>query len=216
MGEVSAVNDDETDNYFIEPAGLRAGLQADRIWRRRAAMTGSSPPATVYMEKLRMRPRPLAQMAGEFAAGAVVRHLSTPRRVREFQQGDGAVDKVPKLPDEHLDKAKEMVLRHRRRSTCKACYDRGHQGINELNMLVTCPKCVDGEALMEEWRAYVRETPALAEMYGDYFEEGEEGEEEVVETRPERGSPRLNPAGESSPGRRPPRAGLRWRPQSER
>ena len=84
------------------------------------------------------------------------------------------MDEVPRLPDEHLAAAKEMVQRHRQRRNCKACYDRGYQGINELNMLVTCPKCVDGEGLMAEWRTYVRERPALKEMYGDYFEEDEE------------------------------------------
>lgn len=129
------------------------------------------------------------------------------------------MDKVPKLPDEHLDKAKEMVLRHRRRSNCKACYDRGYQGINEVNMLVTCAKCVDGEALMVEWRAYVRETPALVEMYGDYFEEEEEEEAAAaaaVEVRPEGGSPRFTPGGGSSSDRRPPRAGSRLRRQPER
>ena len=85
--------------------------------------------------------------------------------------------KVPRLPDEHLEKAKEMVLRHRHRSRCNTCYDRGYRGTNEFNMLVTCPKCVDGEALMTEWRGHVRGTPQLAEMYGDYFEEEDSAEE---------------------------------------
>jgi len=89
-------------------------------------------------------------------------------------------EKVPRLPDEHLAKAREMVSRHRRRSRCNTCYDRGYRGTNQLNMLVTCPKCVDGEALMTEWRAYVNGTAQLAEMYGDYFEpESEDSAEET-------------------------------------
>ncbi len=136
----------------------------------------------------------------------------------EFEQGDGAVDKVPKLPDEHLEKAKEFVLGHRNRKNCKSCYDRGYQGINELNMLVTCPKCVDGEALMVEWRAYVKDTPALAEMYGDYFEEDEDAEkaDDRTEARPDGGSPRVNPGTGTGSGPQPPRAGSRLRRQAER
>jgi len=128
------------------------------------------------------------------------------------------VDKVPRLPDEHLDKAKEMVLRHRSRKSCKACYDRGYQGINELNMLVTCPKCVDGVGLMEEWRAYVKDTPALAEMYGDYFDEEPEGDEATKPAAPHMDgkSPKAIPAGGKNSGPQPPRAGSRLRRQAER
>ena len=88
------------------------------------------------------------------------------------------MEDVPRLPDQYLEKAREMADRHRIKSKCKSCYDRGYQGINQLNMLVTCHKCVDGDALMEEWRALIRDTPELSEMYGDYFEEEEEEEEE--------------------------------------
>ena len=83
------------------------------------------------------------------------------------------MEDVPRLPDQYLEKAREMADRHRIKSKCKSCYDRGYQGINQLNMLVTCHKCVDGDALMEEWRALIRDTPELSEMYGDYFEEEE-------------------------------------------
>lgn len=128
------------------------------------------------------------------------------------------MDKVPKLPDVHLDRAKEMVLGHRSRKNCKSCYDRGYQGINELNMLVTCTKCVDGEALMVEWRAYVKETPELTEMYGDYFEEDEDAEkaEERVDDRPDSGSPRPNQGAGTGSSPQPPRAGSRLRRQAER
>jgi len=128
------------------------------------------------------------------------------------------VDKVPKLPDEHLEKAKEIVLGHRNRKSCKSCYDRGYQGINEVNMLVTCPKCVDGEALMVEWRVYVKQTPALAEMYGDYFEEDEDAEkaEEPAGARRDSGSHRPNHGAGTGSGPQPPRAGSRLRRQAER
>ena len=81
---------------------------------------------------------------------------------------------VPRLPDEHLEKAKELVSRHRTKKNCKSCYDRGYQGINQLNMLVTCHKCVNSNDVTKEWQMYVCDTPALVEMYGDYFEDDEE------------------------------------------
>ena len=45
-------------------------------------------------------------------------------------------------------------------------------------MLVSCPKCVDSKAVLDDWRQYVRDTPELVELYGDYFEEEEDGKEE--------------------------------------
>ena len=88
------------------------------------------------------------------------------------------MEEMPRLPDEHLVRAKELVLENRTKSNCKTCYDRGYRGVNQNNMLVYCYKCVDNDALMQAWRAYVRETPALKEIYGDYFEEDEAEEEE--------------------------------------
>ncbi len=91
------------------------------------------------------------------------------------------MDDVPKLPDQYVPIAKEMALKHRTKKKCKTCYDRGYQGINQLNLLITCHKCVDLDAVVEEWRVFVKDTPELVEMYGDYFEaqeeDGEEGEE---------------------------------------
>ena len=84
------------------------------------------------------------------------------------------MSETPRLPDNHLEKAKGLALQHRRASKCKACYDRGFQGSDEHNMLVLCPKCVDSKAVLEDWRQYVRDTPELVELYGDYFEEEEE------------------------------------------
>lgn len=98
------------------------------------------------------------------------------------------MEEVPRLPDEHLIRAKELVLENRTKSNCKTCYDRGYRGVNQNNMLVYCYKCVDNDALMQAWRTYVRETPALKEIYGDYFEEDEAeekegGEEDEVEEK---------------------------------
>ncbi len=97
------------------------------------------------------------------------------------------MDDVPKLPEQYVPKAKEMALKHRTKEKCKACYDRGYHGINQLNLLITCHKCVDTDAVVEEWRAFVKDTPELAEMYGDYFEaeEEEEGGEKADAGRPD-------------------------------
>ncbi len=87
------------------------------------------------------------------------------------------MEDVPKLSEEHLEKAKEIISRHRTKKNCKRCYDRGYQGVNQLNMVITCHKCVDEDKVTQEWQAYVRETPALVEAYGDYFEADEESDE---------------------------------------
>lgn len=84
-------------------------------------------------------------------------------------------EKIPRLPDEHLGRAREIVADKRTKQKCKVCYDRGYIGTNQDNMLVPCSKCVDVEGVMEGWRAYVAETPALKELYGDYFEDEKEG-----------------------------------------
>ncbi len=83
-------------------------------------------------------------------------------------------EKIPRLPDEHLGRAREIVAEKRTKQKCKVCYDRGYIGTNQDNMLVPCSKCVDVDGVMEGWRAYVAETPALKELYGDYFEDEEE------------------------------------------
>ena len=80
-------------------------------------------------------------------------------------------EKIPRLPDEHLGRAREIVADKRTKQKCKVCYDRGYIGANQDNMLVPCSKCVDVEGVMEGWRVYVAETPALKELYGDYFED---------------------------------------------
>ena len=88
---------------------------------------------------------------------------------------------TPKLPERYLDDARRMTASHIVKKKCKLCYGRGYLGVNQLNMLVTCSKCVDEDALFEEWKAFVRQTPELNALYGDYYEsddaEAEEGEE---------------------------------------
>ena len=118
------------------------------------------------------------------------------------------MEDVPKLPEEHLEKAKEIISRHRTRKNCKRCYDRGYQGFNQLNMVITCYKCVDEDKVTEEWQAYVRDTPAMAETYGDYFEADEQeevGGEEKPQLKPESArkisAERDRPQGGSQPHR---------------
>jgi len=83
---------------------------------------------------------------------------------------------VPRLPDIHLAKARELISAHRRLQRCRYCYDRGFVGRTQDNMLVPCRRCVDQEAVMEAWRQYVRATPELADLYGEYFEKPAEPE----------------------------------------
>jgi hypothetical protein len=76
-----------------------------------------------------------------------------------------------KLDEQHLEKAKEIVLKHRTRKSCNKCYDRGYIGVNEHNLLITCQKCVDSDASMEEWKEYVKDYPELVEYFQELFEE---------------------------------------------
>ncbi len=95
------------------------------------------------------------------------------------------MDTIPRLPDEHLAKARELASAQRSGKNCKLCYNRGYQGTDQNNMLVLCPKCVDGETVSKQWRDYVNGTPELAELYGDYFDVEEEegdGEEDSSQT----------------------------------
>ncbi|PID28012.1 MAG: hypothetical protein CSB55_06645 [Candidatus Cloacimonadota bacterium] len=76
-----------------------------------------------------------------------------------------------KLDEKHLEKAKKIVLNHRKKKSCDKCYDRGYIGVNENNLLITCQKCVDVDASMEEWKKYVNDYPELKEYFSDLFEE---------------------------------------------
>lgn len=84
------------------------------------------------------------------------------------------MEKIPRLPDEYLEKAREMAARHKNKKNCKRCYDRGYLGVDQNNLLIPCTKCVADDALLAQWRQFVRDTPELHQLYGDYFEEEEQ------------------------------------------
>ena len=89
-----------------------------------------------------------------------------------------------KLADEHLEVAQEIAQKHRRKKHCDHCYDRGWIGINEQNLLVLCPHCVDREAALEEWKTYISEHEDLKEHFSELFEEKPVEEEETESTIP--------------------------------
>ncbi len=82
------------------------------------------------------------------------------------------------LDEKHLDEAKKMALKHRKKKSCSLCYDRGWIGVNDQNLLITCTKCVDIEAVMEDWKAYVSGHADLKEHFSELFEEAPAEEEE--------------------------------------
>ncbi len=75
------------------------------------------------------------------------------------------------LAEEHLEKAKEIVLKNKKKKSCNKCYDRGYIGISLENTLVICTKCVDVDKAMEDWKAYVSEDPELKAEFHELFEE---------------------------------------------
>ncbi len=88
-----------------------------------------------------------------------------------------------KLEEKHLEAAQEIARKHRRKKSCENCYDRGWIGITDQNLLVLCTRCVDMEAAMEDWKAYVSEHEDLKEHFSELFEEKpveEETEEQVL------------------------------------
>ena len=88
-----------------------------------------------------------------------------------------------KLEEKHLEAAQEIARKHRRKKSCENCYDRGWIGITDQNLLVLCTRCVDMEAAMEDWKAYVSEHEDLKEHFSELFEEKpveEENEEQVL------------------------------------
>ncbi len=80
---------------------------------------------------------------------------------------------IKRLPDIHLGKAKEMVLRHRKKKKCNKCFDRGYTGITEDNMIIPCNHCVDNDTVFKEWKEYVKGSEELTELYGDSLEDDE-------------------------------------------
>lgn len=132
------------------------------------------------------------------------------------------MEEIPRLPDQYLEKAREMVAKHKTKKNCKRCYDRGYLGVDQHNLLIPCAKCVAGDALIEEWRQFVRDTPELSQLYGDYFEEDEAEEQEETSPAsrptPPRGnsSDRPGPRAGSGAGRPPTRSHLTQAPGARR
>ena len=75
------------------------------------------------------------------------------------------------LDEIHLDVAKAIAEKNRKKNSCDHCYDRGWIGVSEQNLLVLCPKCVDREKAIEEWKEYVSEHKELKEHFSELFEE---------------------------------------------
>ena len=115
------------------------------------------------------------------------------------------MEEIPRLPDKYLENAREMVVKHRAKKSCKRCYDRGYLGVDQDNLLVPCAKCVDNDALLAEWRQFVRDTPELSQLYGDYFEA--HPEEEGAAQEETQHAPKLTPPHGSSSDRPGPRGG---------
>lgn len=117
------------------------------------------------------------------------------------------MEEIPRLPDQYLAKAREMAAKHKAKKNCKRCYDRGYLGVDQHNLLIPCAKCVAGDALIQEWRQFVRDTPELFELYGTYFEEEEKEVEAKEHEHPSAPAPRVIPPHGSSSDRPGPRAG---------
>ena len=79
-----------------------------------------------------------------------------------------------KLEDKHLEVAKEIAARNRKKKRCDKCYDRGYIGVSEDNFLVLCHRCVDMDKAMEDWKKYVADIPELKEHFSDLFEDEQE------------------------------------------
>lgn len=130
------------------------------------------------------------------------------------------MEEIPRLPDQYLATAREMVAKHKNKKNCKRCYDRGYLGVDQNNLLIPCSKCVAGDALIEEWRQFVRDTPELSQLYGDYFDKKDEPEETSQTSRPTpppgSNSGRPGPRAGSEAGRQPGRSHLTQAPGARR
>ncbi|GEM_PF-2034166 len=76
-----------------------------------------------------------------------------------------------KLDEQHLEAAKAIAKEHRRKKSCGECYDRGWIGVSDQNLLVLCTRCVDMDAAMAAWKAYVSEHEELKEHFSELFED---------------------------------------------
>lgn len=81
------------------------------------------------------------------------------------------------LEDKHLEEAKAIAQKNRKKKRCDDCYDRGWLGVSDQNLLVLCGRCVDMEAAMEDWKTYVSEHEDLKEHFSELFEEPKTAEE---------------------------------------
>jgi len=75
------------------------------------------------------------------------------------------------LEEHHLEEAKKIALKHRKKKSCDHCYDRGWIGVNDQNLLILCTKCVEMEPAMEDWKAYVSGHEDLKEHFSELFED---------------------------------------------
>lgn len=90
------------------------------------------------------------------------------------------------LDEKHLDAAKAIAVKHRKKKSCDNCYERGWIGVTEQNLLVLCGRCVDMEAAVEEWKTYVSEHDELKEHFAELFED-----KPVEEEAPEHHKPNV-------------------------
>jgi len=97
------------------------------------------------------------------------------------------------LDEKHLEEAKKIALKHRTKKSCGNCYDRGWIGVNDQNLLITCTKCVDIDAVMEDWKAYVSGHDDLKEHFSELFEEKPVEDEEKEHKAMPHEMKRLNP-----------------------
>lgn len=97
------------------------------------------------------------------------------------------------LDEKHLDEAKKIVLKHRKKKSCDHCYDRGWIGVNDQNLLITCTKCVEIDPAMEEWKNYVSGHNDLKEHFSELFEEKEIEEEKTEQKAMLHDMKKLNP-----------------------
>lgn len=90
------------------------------------------------------------------------------------------------LEEQHLEEAKKIALKHRKKKSCNHCYDRGWIGVNDQNLLILCTKCVDMEPAMDDWKNYVSGHDDLKEHFSELFEETpvEETEKEHEKAMP--------------------------------
>ena len=112
-----------------------------------------------------------------------------------------------RLDDRHLEVAQEIALKHRRKKRCDECYDRGWIGVTDNNLLVLCTRCVDMDAAMDEWKAYVSEHEDLKEHFAELFEEKaveEEPAEHVLPAQHDHKKSHLQANQQFIPGQRRP------------